>query len=220
MILIRQVLRILRGLSYLFNYIIFELPRGLDISLRDKGGVTLQGNNGYALTSKSALKNMLKDVDLVNKKFLDIGSGKGGVIIYAKQLGCKISSGIEYENSLHQIAINNLKILNMLDFCSSIKMDARHYKSYAEFDILFMFNPFDDEIYEEVVKQIASQLKLSKDINERYLICYGGANINSVISTGIFKLVREEYCPYRANLFRVFKTIKISDEKNKTSIHH
>lgn len=78
MTLIRQALRIYRGISYLSNYLIFELPRGLDISLRNKGGVTLPGNHGYALTSKSALKNMLKDIDLSDKKFLDIGSGKGG----------------------------------------------------------------------------------------------------------------------------------------------
>ncbi len=78
MIFFRQALRIYRGFSYLFNYLIFELPRGLDISLRNKGGVTLPGNHGYALTSKAALKNMLKDFDLNNKNFLDIGSGKGG----------------------------------------------------------------------------------------------------------------------------------------------
>lgn len=219
MIFIRQALRIYRGFFYLFNYFIFELPRGLDISLRNRGGVTLPGNHGYALTSKSALKNMLKGIDLTDKSFLDIGSGKGGVVIYAKQLGCKMSVGVEYEESLHKIAINNFKILNMSSFCDSINLDARKFTRYSDFDILFMFNPFDDEIYENVVVRIASQIETSKEKKDRYLICYGGANIESVMKTGIFKLIREDYCPYRANMFRVFKSIK-NVNANATAVHH
>jgi 16S rRNA G966 N2-methylase RsmD len=208
MTFIRQALRIYRGLSYLLNYLIFEFPRGLDISLRNKGEVTLPGNHGYALTSKSALSNMLKGIELTDKKFLDIGSGKGGVVIYARQLGCKISLGVEYEESLHKIAINNFRILSMTSFCDSINQDARQFARYADFDILFMFNPFDYGIYADVVGQIASQIEISKEQKDRYLICYGGANIESVVNTGVFKLIREDYCPYRANTFRVFKSIK------------
>jgi 16S rRNA G966 N2-methylase RsmD len=219
MTLIRQVLRIYRGFSYLFNYLIFELPKGLDISLRNKNGVTLSSNHGYALTSKSALKNMLKDIDLTDKNFLDIGSGKGGAVIYAKQLGCKMSVGVEYEESLHKIAINNFKILNMSSFCNSINMDARKFTRYADFEILFMFNPFDDDIYADVVGQIASQMEISKKRKDRYLICYGGANIESVVNCGVFKLIREDYCPYRANIFRVYKSFKNIDA-NETAVHH
>lgn len=200
--LYRHLLRIYRGLSYLLRYLIFELPRGLDISLRNKGGATLLGSHGYALTSKSALQNMLIGIDLAGKKFLDIGSGKGGVLIYANQLGCKTSVGIECEEYLHKTALKNFEILNIASFCSSINIDARKFLNYADFDILFMFNPFDDDIYYDVVGQIASQITNSKN---RYLICYGGANIDAVINSGIFRLIREEYCPYRGNMFRIFK---------------
>ncbi len=191
----------------------------MDISLRNKSGVTLPGNHGYALTSKSALRNMLKDVDLTDKKFLDIGSGKGGVVIYAKQLGCKMSAGVEYEEFLHKIAINNFKILNMSSLCDSINLDARKFTGYADFEILFMFNPFDEDIYSDVVGQIASQIEISKEQKDRYLICYGGANIESVVKTGIFELIREDYCPYRANMFRVYKSTKNVDA-NETAVHH
>jgi hypothetical protein len=141
------------------------------------------------------------------------------VVIYAKQLGCKISVGIEYEEFLHKIAINNFKILNMSSFCDSINLDARKFERYDDFEILFMFNPFDDDIYADVVGQIASQIEISKEQKDRHLICYGGANIESVINTGIFKLIREDYCPYRANMFRVFKSIKNVDA-NETAVHY
>lgn len=74
-----EFLRIYRAISYLLSYLIFELPRGLNISPRNKSaGITLQGNHGYALTSRAALKNMLNGIELQNKSLLDIGSGKGG----------------------------------------------------------------------------------------------------------------------------------------------
>lgn len=86
-----QILRIYRAISYFLNYLIFELPRGLNISPRSKStGITLQGNHGYALTSRSALKNMLNGIDLKNKSFLDIGSGKGGGDYLFSRIGlCK-----------------------------------------------------------------------------------------------------------------------------------
>jgi hypothetical protein len=36
-----------------------------------------------------------------------------------------------------------------------------------------------------VVGQIAHQLEISKEQKDRYLICYGGANIESVINIGV-----------------------------------
>lgn len=204
-----KILRIYRGMSYLLNYLIFELPRGLNISPRSKSkGITLHGNHGYALTSCAALKNMLNGIDFKNQNFLDIGSGKGGVIIYSRQLGCINSAGIEYEKTLHDIAVKNIGKLKLSSTCISYNLDARNFKGYANFDILFMFNPFDDDIYEEVIKEIKLQILQSVISKPRYLICYGGGNIDAVNSSGIFSLIREDRCPHRGNLFRVFKSNK------------
>ncbi len=130
-----------------------------------------------------------------------------------------MSVGVEYEESLHKIAINNFYILNMSSFCDSINQDARKFTRYADFEILFMFNPFDDDIYADVVGRIASQIEMSKVQKDRYLICYGVANIESVVNVEVFKLIREDYCPYRANVFRVYKSIKNVDA-NETAVHH
>jgi hypothetical protein len=68
-----------------------------------------------------------------------------------------------------------------------------------------MFNPFDDDIYESVIKEIKLQILEAKPTKTKYLICYGNANIDAVNNSCIFSLIREGYCPYRGNLFRVFK---------------
>lgn len=201
------LLRGFRGISYLLTYLFFELPRGLNISLRSKStGITLRGNHGYALTSRRALEHMLRGIDLHNMSFLDIGSGKGGAVIYAHQLGCTPSVGIEYEQYLHAIALRNITRLGLSSHCTSYNLDARHFDRYADFNIFFVFNPFDDDIYEEVINAIKLQLLRSPSSRPRYLVCYGGANIQAVETSGLFELIREDRCPYRGTLFRIFKS--------------
>ena len=97
--------RILRGINYFLNYFFVEAPRGLDFSMRDLSGIENESYNGYAMTSKKALKNLLSFIE--NKQelsFLDIGSGKGAVVYFADSLGFKNSHGIEYNLRLHNIA--------------------------------------------------------------------------------------------------------------------
>ena len=201
--------RVFRGFLCLARYLIFELPKGLDISLRNKvNGITLVGNNGYALTSKEALKNMLNGIPFENKSFLDIGSGKGGALIYALDLGCKNATGLECEKFLHDIAMKNISILKLNSKCTSFNLDARSFSDYAHYDILFMFNPFNEEIYEDVVNVFSRQILQERKFKEKYLICYGGANLDAVNKSGLFSLIREDTCPFRGNMFRVFKTVK------------
>ena len=205
-----KLLRIYRALIYLVNYFFFEIPFGLNISPRSKlKGITLKGNNGYALTAKAALKNILKNINLENLKFLDIGSGKGGVVIFSYQLGCASSTGIEYEKFLHELAVNNISKLKYNNHCFLENLDARNFKKYAEYDILFMFNPFVLSIYEEVVKEIKMQIENSKILKTRYLICYGETNIEAINNSVIFKLIEEYLCPYRGNIYRKFKTYEM-----------
>jgi 16S rRNA G966 N2-methylase RsmD len=201
------LLRLRRGLHLAFQYLIRELPRGLDISIRSKNRhITLPGSNGYALTTKDALANMLSGISLKGKSFLDIGSGKGGAVIFAYQLGCEMAVGIEYEESLHRIAEKNISILNVSAGCRSINADARVFDQYAKFDVLYLFNPFNKDIYREVVERICEQITGAGGASLKYLICYGDANVDSVNASGLFRIVREDLCPYRGTLFRVYET--------------
>ena len=122
-------------------------------------------------------------------------------------MGCQKSAGVEYEEHLHKIAQKNIEILALKPYCTSYKIDARVFDSYESFDIYFMFNPFDDDIYKNVIDRIVSQNIIGSNNKTKYLICYGGANIKAVVDSGYFELIKESVCPYRGNLFRVYKTI-------------
>ncbi len=183
------------------------MPKGLDFSLRCKSiGITHTGNHGYALTSKKALKNILLNIPYSGKTFLDIGSGKGGVICFAYELGCIKSEGLECENFLHNIAKKNIQILNYKSSVISTNIDARLFNRYSEYDIYFMFNPFDDNIYAQVIDAIVKQvLNAPCKTREKYLICYGHANLDAVYSSGVFTLQKDGMCPYRGNSYKIYK---------------
>jgi len=200
-----QLKRILRGMRHLFDFAFREYPRGLDFSLRNKSsGIRLPGNHGYALTSKPALREMLARIPYHDKSFLDIGSGKGGAVVFAHQMGCGRSAGIEFETHLHEIAKKNIDILQLAETCTSFNLDARAFKDYADYDIFFMFNPFDDDIYKEVIDAIVAQNTTPLQTGPKYLICYGGANIDAVTSHTCFSLIEHGTCRYRLNDFRIF----------------
>ncbi|MHA6643016.1 SAM-dependent methyltransferase [Mesorhizobium sp. A623] len=203
----KAISRYCRGVEYLLRYVFIECPRGLDFSIRNKAsGITLPGNHGYALTSKAALKNMLRHIPHAGKSLIDIGSGKGGVICFAYELGLSTCLGVEYEEHLHRIAEKNIERLGYRDHVRSVRADARNYQSYADFDTYFLFNPFDYDIYADVINSIVEQNRNAQNVRlPKFLVCYGDANIEAVHATNAFSLLIEERCPYRGNNFRIFE---------------
>jgi 16S rRNA G966 N2-methylase RsmD len=199
-----RLLWLYRVVRYTFNSLFYELPRGIDFSMRDKNSnENTDGLNGYAMTSKSALRNMLSKVDIKSKKFIDIGSGKGAVVYHAYKLGAKYSHGIEYSPKLHKIAINNFKILKCNDFCWSVNLDAREFSDYSDYDVYFLFNPFDENVYNEVMLSIKAQIQY--DSRVRWIIAYGKSNKGAIMSLDNCHLVQQGICPFRNTAFAIYR---------------
>ena len=191
--------RILRGINYFLNYFFVEAPRGLDFSMRDLSGIENESYNGYAMTSKKALKNLLSFIE--NKQelsFLDIGSGKGAVVYFADSLGFKNSHGIEYNLRLHNIAKKNFKKLKK-DSLKSFNVNAEKFDLYNNYDVYFLFNPFDELIYKKVLNQI-----LSQKTNEKLIIFYGKFTLMNFIEESGAKLINSFICPYRKNTVKIY----------------
>jgi 16S rRNA G966 N2-methylase RsmD len=155
------------------------------------------------MTSKNALRNMLSKVDIRSKKFIDIGSGKGAVVYHAYKLGAEYSLGVEYSSKLHKIALKNFKILKCNDFCSSVNLDARKFSDYSDHDVFFLFNPFDDKVYNEVMMSIKAQIQ--SDHRVRWIIAYGKSNKRAIMSLDNCHLVQQGVCPYRNTAFAIYR---------------
>ena len=193
----RNIRDLLRGVHYLFNYYVLEKPRGLDFSLRDLSHISNSQQHGYAMTSDKAIRNIAQKINFLDKSFLDIGSGKGRVVYQALKLGAKHAEGLEISKKFHSVASKNFKILGVQKNCISNCIDAIKFNRYDEFDIYFLFNPFENDLYEEVIDCLMAQVVLNS--RNRHIIFYGGANLASIEKYSYVNKVYEGICPHRGN---------------------
>ena len=162
---------------------IYYKIKGIDFSTQNIYDLTLTGEHqahGTALVSTSIdfLKQLLDDLEKITGKalnkecFVDYGSGKGGAIIHAKQLGFKKSFGVEFAKELHEQATQNIKKLKLKNV-TSIYADATTYILPNDISLIYFFNPFDEVVMQKVIDGILEQKEHFE--NEVYVI-YGNAS--------------------------------------------
>jgi 16S rRNA G966 N2-methylase RsmD len=140
----------------------------LDISESDKSHSKIyQATNYYLLLhSLNSLQNV--GFDFKNKVIIDMGSGKGRVLILFAQRGVKKCIGVEISNSLNLIANQNIQLWKsknkdcITDF-SLVTIDASKYQIPSDVNLIYLSNPFDPYI----MKQVIENLKVSYESNPR-----------------------------------------------------
>jgi SAM-dependent methyltransferase len=88
--------------------------------------------------------------------FVDVGSGKGRVLIVAATYPFERIVGVEYSPALVAICRNNLQKLHISDKCEVIVTDAADFKFPDGNLLAFLYNPFDSAILERVLKNLAA----------------------------------------------------------------
>ncbi|MCF8278101.1 MAG: class I SAM-dependent methyltransferase [Flavobacteriales bacterium] len=101
------------------------------------------------------------------KVFLDIGSGKGRALILAAESGFRKVIGIEYANELNDIAYTNVELVKDRFPNTEFHLeegDALTYSIPSEVDVIYLFNPFDEQAISELMKRVKPHFKLDKEI--------------------------------------------------------
>lgn len=182
--------RYFRGIKFLATHLLIEKPRGLDFSLRQKSaGIVASGNHGYALTQEKSFDDIMQKLEVGKEdSFIDVGCGKGGVLRYAAKYDFGRIAGIEIEDSLYKIAVKNFEKLKMTNI-ELFHNNAVTFSRYKEFNVFFLFNPFDDAIYQQVIDKIVEDVKESK--RRVYLICYGASIPEYIQSKNVFSKMED-----------------------------
>lgn len=104
--------------------------------------------------------NIERVLNKVPRRFplIDLGCGKGRVLIVAHQLGFSPVTGVEFSPELVEIARRNLKICNIpgqILCCDAAEVD------FPNDCVIFMYNPFDSQVMEQVackIRESAAQI--------------------------------------------------------------
>lgn len=176
-----------RYIKYLFQWLLLEKIRGLDFTMRDKSllNVTNGAMNGYSKTDEGHSKEIFDSLRVdSHMRLLDIGCGKGAFLREASKREFSEVAGIEYVSELAEIAKRNFRILNLSDRIKVYNGDATMFKHYDKYNVIYLFNPFCDEIMDKVMRRITKQQKddiiiiLHHPTCENIIVKYGGKEIN------------------------------------------
>ena len=117
------------------------------------------GSNGYQSTAIKHLDEINEIIidlisDVKKYSFIDVGSGKGKVLInnIIKNTLYNKNIGIEIDKKLYDISINNLNIIKNKFNTNNVEIyfsDILNYKCKNEPSIYFFFNPFSYDIYKK-----------------------------------------------------------------------
>lgn len=117
----------------------------------------------YQPTEASLFHEMLEQlkIDFSRFTFIDLGSGKGRVLLIASNYSFRRIIGVELLPELHRIAVKNVKAYkNSVQQCFALECvlgDALDFVLPTEATVLYLFNP----LLESEMKQLAARLAAS-----------------------------------------------------------
>jgi predicted RNA methylase len=98
-----------------------------------------------------------------DQNFLDIGSGKGRILLIAAQYDFNEVRGIEFSEPLCDITKQNIERfktkVSKLAPIEVQNMDARDYVFTEKDVVIFMYNPFNGSIFETVIKNLKASIE-------------------------------------------------------------
>lgn len=117
-------------------------------------------HNNEPSGNKYLFRALKKSCINVNDSIIDIGCGKGDAL----RLFCKFNfnkiSGIEYSESIFQVASNNFSKFPFKNKAITLfNMDAMKFKKYDDYNYFYFYNPFDKAIMTVVLNSIKSAKK-------------------------------------------------------------
>jgi len=148
----------------------FDGRRGTDTSgmvmpweLKDQSNAPAD-SNPYASLTSDRIRALLGAVRVIPDEtvLVDLGSGKGRVLLVAQEFPFKRIVGVEWSSELHAVAQKNVAIVTAGDVPEDrfelLRMDAGAYAFPADPLVIFLFNPFGAATMARVVANLERTL--------------------------------------------------------------
>jgi SAM-dependent methyltransferase len=123
----------------------------------------------YQTMAPSEFLSVLRKVqeDSRNLVFIDLGCGKGRTLILAAKQGFKRVIGVEFSPELAAIARENVRRAGAA--AEVVEMDASHFNLPDDNLLIYMYNPFGDQVVDSVVGNLQ---RWTTQSNKRAFVIY------------------------------------------------
>ena len=192
-----------RGITSLFNEIFenyfYDFKYQTDTQFRTDRSRFISYH--YAPSYYSPLKRIFSLIP--NKKklnFVDIGCGKGKVLLIASEFGFKKITGIDIMQKAFKISKKNISIFQKNKkkkiHINLIKIDARQYNIEND-NVFYFFNPFSYIILNIILRAIKRNNK-----KETYIIYCAPKTDNYILNSQFKKITEEKYSTHTFVLYK------------------
>jgi SAM-dependent methyltransferase len=119
----------------------------------------------YFATEPYLFEEIMRAVpaDLSDFTFVDLGSGKGRVLLMASKYNFRRIVGVEFLRELHESAVENIaRYSNANQHCRNIEsfcMDARDFEFPAGPLVAYMFNALPEPVFAKVLDNLRRSLQ-------------------------------------------------------------
>jgi SAM-dependent methyltransferase len=164
-------------------------------------------------TGRHILRN-LPVTDVSSYTFIDIGSGKGRMLLLAAELPFRRVIGIEFASDLHALAEQNVKTYrNSKQACFQIEpvhIDATQYEFPLEPLLIYLFYPFDQFVMGPVIQNLNRSLAgHPRDV----ILVYHNPVLSGVLESASH-LRAYAHHTYFASRYAIFRSIAASPSPN------
>lgn len=166
-----------------------------------------QGTNYYLI--EKAFEYL--KTEKANQQLVDFGSGKGRILVVAAHYGFKNITGVDFSQSLCREAENNIEKIKPLFPATNFQItcsDAANYAIENDANVFFFFNPFDEVVMLQVVRNILTSLK--KDPRKVHIVYVNPLHKEIFLSAGF----EEEYSLEKMEYLEFTILSKESEEEN------
>lgn len=112
------------------------------------------------------MKELMKNFS-EKDSILDVGCGKGRMLVFFKKYPFAKVDGLEYSNELIEIAKSNMSKLN-LD-CRIYQGDAKEWDKYGNYIVFYLFNPFNGSTMEGLINKLIESYRIN---NRKITVIY------------------------------------------------
>jgi SAM-dependent methyltransferase len=159
-----------KGMTAALEDRLFDLRYGTDTAARvELDALDIPGDNkvhgvSYTPTHGRAFQRMIESLRLPHDSVLvDLGCGKGKVLLLACRNRFKRIVGVEFSGELCAVARRNLERFRERTTVATpveiVEQDAADYAISSDENVFFLFNPFDAVVMARVMRNIRASLE-------------------------------------------------------------